>query len=126
MLIMMTAWKGYLIEESLDSKDVLSLVNILSTKVEELSDVAEGQPNIWHTHKIEVSNDIVDEFQKTAENCLKEKWYMDISSDDEAIVIFKGKSFRAKKNDREAIDKIKEYGKSLGIPEKQLDFDKFW
>lgn len=60
---------------------------------------------------------------KRLANYLKpEKWYAHFWKGDNVIAIFPNKVFRFKYSDKSTWKEAVEYGKSIGIPEEQLDF----
>jgi len=118
-------YEGVIIEESLESKDVLTKVKILSTKVEQ---VREGHKTPWvkqwTLHTVEVSeeqaNKIAEELSTTLDS--KHSWYADFKNDKQHYIIFRNKIFCVDRKSKEQYDKAKKYGLSLGIPEHQVDF----
>lgn len=108
-------YKGVIIEKSLESKDVLGNVMILSTKIEEVTE-KHKTPWIrqWTLHTVEMSEDRGEEIAEKLSQALDSQhaWYADFKNEKFHYVIFRNKAFR------EAM----EYGISLGIPWYQLDF----
>jgi len=58
-------------------------------------------------------------------NFLDGGWYAHFANSvsDEGVVVFKEKMFRMKKSDSSTWTGAIEYGRSIGIPEEQLDFE---
>lgn len=121
----MNNYKGIIIEESLENKELLKKVQILETEV---SIVTEKHKTPWikqwtmHTVLIQeneaesIANEISISLDK------EHKWYADYINNDHHYIIFRDKVFYINRKSIEEYNKAKEYGISLGIPEYQLDF----
>ncbi len=131
-------YKGVIIYESLENKDVLKDVAILSTKVEEVTEKHQT-PHLkqWTLHTVEIPEDRParrspdgkrdegggEEIAEKVSQALDSQhaWYADFKNDKFHYVIFRNKVFKIDLQNpkyREAM----EYGISLGIPWYQLDF----
>ena len=125
-------YKGVIIEESLDNKDVLKNVKILSTKVEEVTE-DHKTPWIkqWTLHTVEIPEIKADEIvEKLSVDLEKEhNWYADFKNDEYHFIIYQSKVFKVDLKNPLLYKDAKKYGISLGIPEYQVDFtpeDKVW
>lgn len=114
-------WKGVIIEESLDNKDLLKLAEIIKTKKSSLE--SEEEKGFLHFHNVEVEDDKKKEFVKKAKDAIKHAWYLHICKDGKMIVVFKGKSFEFTKAQKDKIEQAEEYGRSIGIIEEQMHFE---
>jgi hypothetical protein len=118
-------YKGIIIEESLENKEILDKINIISTRVEEVTD-RHKTPWIdkWTLHTVEVSEDVAKEIaEKLSESIDREhNWYADFKNDDFHFIIFRDKVFKIDRLKFEQYREVTEYGVSLGIPDYQLDF----
>lgn len=116
--------KGVIIEESLENKDVLKEVVILSTKIEQVTE-KHKTPWLeqWTLHTIEVSEDQADNMAEKISKSLdsKHNWYADFKSDEFHHIIFRNKIFKIDLSNPKYRGAM-EYGISLGIPWYQLDF----
>jgi len=56
-----------------------------------------------------------------AGSLLSPGWYANWSSDTEATVVFPGKIFRYPRGDKAGREEAEAYGRSVGVPESQLD-----
>ena len=118
-------YKGTIIEESLENKDVLKDVKILSTKVEK---VAEGHQTPWLTqwtlHQVEIPEGEVGEIAQKISQSLDPahggSWYADFKNDTHHYIIFRNKVFWVERKSKEQYDEAERYGLSLGIPASQL------
>ncbi len=118
-------YTGVIIEESLENKDILKEVKILSTKTEPAVD-KHKTPWLkqWTLHIVEISEE---EAENTAEKIsvaleLEHPWYADFKNEVRHFIIFKNRIFKIDRTRKKQYDKAKEYGISLGIPPYQVDF----
>lgn len=118
-------YKGVIIEESLDNKDILKKVEILSTKLEPVVE-KHKTPWLkqWTMHMVEIAEDeaeaLAEEISKVLES--EHNWYADFKNDMIHFIIFRNKVFKIDRTSKEQYDQAKEYGISLGIPSYQVDF----
>ncbi len=122
-------YKGVIIEESLEDKNILKEVAILSTNVEKV--VGKHKTpwlKQWTLHAVEISGNKAD---RITENLSKSfnlehggSWYADFKNDKTHYIIFQNKIFKVDRSRPEEYKKAVEYGLSLGIPDYQLDFSK--
>jgi hypothetical protein len=104
-------YKGLIVEESLENKDVLYDIEILET---EISDDGE-----WHISTVFVSSDY---FKILSENIKDGTWYAHFWKDRDVVAVFKNKIISFNFDDKSTWKDVLEYGRFLGIPEEQLDF----
>ncbi|MEK7659736.1 MAG: hypothetical protein AAB343_00875 [Patescibacteria group bacterium] len=125
-------YKGVIIEESLENKDILKNVKISETKIEE---VVEEHKTPWITqwtlHTVEIPENEVKNVAAKISKALdsKHNWYADFQNKTHHYIIFRDKVFYIDRKSKEQYDEAKHYGISLGIPEYQIDFapdDKIW
>lgn len=104
-------YKGIIVENSLENKDVLNKVEIVKTWVDD----------DWTLHSVLLSGELVQDLSQSLKN---EPWYMHVwkIGTDEIKVIYKDKVFNIVFSDRSTWKDAIAYGKTLGIPEEQLDF----
>jgi hypothetical protein len=128
----MENYKGVIIEESLEAKEVLSRVKIVSTKVERVNG-RHGTPWLkqWTLHTVEMPYSEADTIAKMISNSFERDhaWYADFKNNTRHYIIFRSKIFFIDRKSKEQYDEAKKYGLSLGIPEHQLDFapdDEVW
>ena len=81
------------------------------------------QDGSWRIYGVEINEsafrNAIKEIQENMKGDLP--WYAHLYNDEDLIVIFKTKIFNVKPH-KSTWEQIIEYGKSLNIPEKQLDF----
>ncbi|MDD2548213.1 MAG: hypothetical protein PHO04_01880 [Candidatus Pacebacteria bacterium] len=119
-------YKGIIIEESLENKDVLQDVKIISTEIEEVVE-EHKTPWIkqWTLHTVEIPENQVNKITEKISKALdsKHSWYADFKNKAHHYIIFKDKVFCVNRKNKEQYNKVTHYGISLGIPEYQLDFN---
>lgn len=119
------SYQGVIIEESLEHKDILKDVKILSTNVENVTE-QHKTPWIkqWTLHTIEISEnqaaDVAEKMSKALDS--EHAWYTDFKNDSFHYIIFRDKFFKVDRNKKEQYDDVITFGLSLGIPDYQLDF----
>ena len=125
-------YKGIIIEESLENKDILKDVKISDTKIEEVTE-KHKTPWIkqWTLHTVEIpenqARNVAEKISKTLDR--EHSWYADFKNQTHHYIIFRDKAFFIDRKSKEQYDEAKHYGISLGIPEYQVDFapdDKIW
>lgn len=118
-------FKGVIIEESLENKEVLKKVKILSTKIEQVKE-SHKTPWIkqWTLHDVKIPEDRAEEIAKELSKSLdsKHNWYADFKNNKIHFIIFKNKVFKINRESKEQYNKATQYGISIGIPSYQVDF----
>ncbi len=121
----MENFKGLIIEESLENKDVLQKVKIIKTKVEEVTEKHQT-PWIkqWTLHAVEIPENQADEIAEDLINSLdfEHDWYADFKNNEFHYIIFRNKVFKVDCSKPKQYQDVIKYGVSLGIPVYQLDF----
>ncbi len=123
----MENYQGVIIEESLENKEVLKKIKIISTKVEPITDKHKTPwLSQWTLHTVEILNneakEIAEEISKSLDHDHGGSWYADFKNDIHHYIIFRGKIFYIDRKSKEQYGEAKRYGISLGIPEYQVDF----
>lgn len=120
-------FKGVIIEESLENKDVLKEVKILETNVESVTD-EHKTPWLkqWTLHTIEIPKDkaqtIAEKISQSLDPSHGGSWYADFKNDATHYIIFRDKVFKVDRSKKEEYGAVQRYGISIGIPDYQLDF----
>jgi hypothetical protein len=119
--------KGYILAESIRPGARLEGLNLRLTKVERyhVSDAAPDQPQTWTTIEFETGEDPERLAQALAAILDDEpsRWYTDFAADEMKYVIFPGRIFRHSRDDGAGRAEAKEYARTLGIPEGQIDWE---
>lgn len=106
-----TKYKGTIIESSLNDLCVLDEVEVLK----------KYQSGSWTLYDVLVSKELL----KTIGDYLVEgPWYMHFwrEGNDTVYIVFKTKLFKVSASQEETWKEYRDYGLSIGIPEKQLTF----
>ena len=118
--------EGALIAESLRVGAGLDDLALTVTTISraELGDVSAGQPRIWTFIEFEAPDGEADRLMAALERALAREggWYCDFRNDVETFVVFAGRSFRYPRGDRDGRSAAAAYGRSVGVPEAQLDW----
>jgi hypothetical protein len=118
-------YRGVIIEESLENKEILKDIKIISTEVEVVTE-NHKTPWLkqWTTHTVEIMESEAGAFAEKISNALESEhnWYADFKNETTHYIIFKNKVFKIDRNNKEQYDQAKEYGVSIGIPPHQVDF----
>ncbi len=122
----MKTYIGAIIEESLETKDVLGKLKIIDTVIESVSD-EHKTPWLkqWTLHKVEIEENQAEDVAKNLSESLDSKhssWYADFKNDSFHYVIFYKKIFKVDLSKKERYVDVIKYGLSIGIPSYQLDF----
>jgi len=121
----MKNFHGIIIEESLESKDILQKLKIIKTDVEKVT--KEHQTpwlKQWTLHTVEILDNQAEEIATEISQTLdfQHNWYADFKNDLYHYIIFCKKVFKVDRSKPEQYDNVVKYGVSLGIPDYQLDF----
>ncbi|UCH62728.1 MAG: hypothetical protein JSU77_13220 [Fidelibacterota bacterium] len=83
---------------------------------------AEFQPNIWSAIFVEGEEEKIDAIVSKISLFISPKWYANISNATTEYVISHGKVLKHRKGDKTGAAEAIKYGRSIGIPEYQLDW----
>jgi len=119
-------YRGIIIEESLVDPAILNEMEILETKVEAVTP-AHKTPWVlqWTIHKVEFPEEKADWIAEEISKSIDAKhptWYADFKNDTHHYIVFLLKVYKVDLTDQSQYDEVKKHGRSLGIPEQQLDF----
>lgn len=103
--------KGIIIENSLTDQNILAGVKVLRT----------WEDGSWKLREVEVSKEWAEELGEYLDDG---PWFVHFweAGSDEVLVVFKDRTFTIKHSDRKTWSEAVEHGRSLGIPEAQLNF----
>ena len=118
-------YNGLILKESLEGTDVLKDDRIIITK-EKIWKVGRRavvwQPKVWTAIYVEGAEEDIENVADIISNSILDKWYANLSIAATEYVIFHKKIFSYSKGDDDKKQKAKIYGKSIGVPEHQLDW----
>jgi hypothetical protein len=107
-----STYKGMIIRESLIHPEILDRYEIINIET------TEGDAP-WHVYVVRVAED---DFGTIAGNIKSNQWYAHFWRGHDVVVIYKDKIFRASYDDKPSWQPIVDYGVSLGLPIRMLDF----
>ena len=117
---------GGLIAESIRNGAVLEGVPLTITRAArgDSGDVDAGQPLTWTLLDFVVDDAQVELLARALEGVLEPVggWYCDFHTDVEKFVVFAGRTFRYPRGDRDGRAQAADYARSVGVPERQLDW----
>lgn len=104
-------WHGILVDQAFE-EEFLSSLKVIGKK----------KSSDWTLLKIELHENDVEKFVEVIQENMKDGFYSHLySKDSNLIIIFKKRTFTIK-SEKSTWNEAIEYGKSIGIPEEQLDF----
>lgn len=118
---------GYVIGESLRPGAVFAPPGLRLRKVGrmEIAGSDPAQPPVWTLVEWESDGDDVAALAQALAEVLEPEvgWYADFVAGDERVVVFAGKVFRYRRGDAAGRAEAVAYGRSVGTPEHQLDWE---
>jgi len=118
--------EGTLIGESIRVGAELSGVRLTVRKVSRaaLGDAAAGQPELWTFIEFEADESQGAILADALADVLDRPggWYTDFRTPDETFVVYAGRVFRYPRGDGAGRAEAADYGRSVGVPEDQLDW----
>ncbi|MER5177499.1 hypothetical protein ABT009_03825 [Streptomyces sp. NPDC002896] len=117
---------GVLIGESLRVGSELNSVPLQVTTVRriEVGSAAAGQPGRWTLLDFQAAEADAERLAEAIAGCLEPgAWYVNYNTTTEAFVVFAGRVFRYPRGDAASRTQVQAYGRSVGVPEQQLDWE---
>ncbi len=106
-------WKGEILLESLNDSSLLNTLQVDS--IQEIND-DDGLWHVYHVSLEEVQMGNVGSYLKEG------PWFIHFGNGKEICVVFKDAYFQFLNTDTETIDRVKEYGRKMYVPEEELQF----
>ena len=123
-------FQGIVIKESLADRSVLDDIEIISTNVEAVTE-RHKTPWLkqWTLHTLEVPEEkaaeVADKFSRALDKD-HHNWFVDFNNEAEHFIIFADKVFHiVDRADKQQYDEATEYGVSIGVPDRQVDFSPY-
>ncbi|MCK4577321.1 MAG: hypothetical protein KAU50_00935 [Candidatus Marinimicrobia bacterium] len=116
---------GLIIKESLKPDAMLGEMGLKIVRTEKWNvgeRAADFQPGIWHALFVEGDEGKINSIAYKLSLHISPQWYANMSNAGTEYVIFHGKVFKHRKGDRTDAAAAVKYGRSVGIPEHQLDW----
>jgi hypothetical protein len=120
---------GYVLGESMRAGAVFAPHGLRIRKVERIDasgSATAGQPALWTLVEWEADDDgAADPIAEALADALEPDngWYADFTVGDERVVVFAGKVFRYRRGDQAGRAEAVAYGRSVGTPDHQLDWE---
>ncbi|MET9791081.1 hypothetical protein [Streptomyces canus] len=118
---------GYVIGESLRAGAVFEPRGLRLRKVSrvEIDGASDAQPPVWTLVEWESDGEDVGALADALAAALESEngWYADFTAGDERVVVFAGKVFRHRRGDEAGRAEAVAYGRSVGTPGHQLDWE---
>ncbi len=112
----MNQYIGTIIEESLEDNRILNDFEIVSVRITNDENPLER----WHLYKVKSTKE---NLSKLSIDLKKGTWYAHFWDENKNIIaVFRDKVFEFNYDNKSSWAPAVEYGKSLGIPDEQLDF----
>lgn len=119
--------KGYLLVEGMRVGAQLEGPPLRLLKVEryEVPTATAAQPSIWTTVEFAFDETEAERVATALSEILlvEQGWYTNFTVGDEVFVIWAGQIFRYRRGDATGRGEAAAYGRSVGVPEHQLDWD---
>jgi hypothetical protein len=117
--------KGTLLAESLRIGAALDVAGRRVTRLcrREVSATA-AQPSVWTFLDFAAGDDVAGPLARSLADALLADggWYADFTVGDDHVVVFAGRIFRYRRGDRTGRAAAVEYGRTVGVPDHQLDW----
>ena len=113
-------WKGVIISESLVEPSLINEFDVYKVRISKRDELVDekGGKGRWHLYWVRATDRQI----KSVSRQIKRGWYAHFWKSQELIAVFRRKKFEFVAKDKSTWKKAIEYGKSVGIPEEQLDF----
>jgi hypothetical protein len=120
--------RGRILTESLRPGAVLEVADLRVVRMwrEDVSaSAAPSQPPVWTLLDVEAPDEQAGVLADALAAALLAEggWYADFQVGADHIVVFAGRAFRYRRGDETAKAHVVAYGRSVGVPERQLDWE---
>lgn len=112
-------YKGTLIKESLEDECILDSISIEGVELWRAARRVSWQP-VWWTAVFFKSEQ--EDLPERLSQALKPKWYVDINTDNEKLIVIKDKVMRYASGDKKRRREAMAYCEAAGVPASQLDW----
>jgi hypothetical protein len=115
-------YRGVIVVESLVDECVLETPGVVVSRVQRLRTDDPAVP-VWTLLEVEIPDGCADDLATQLADAIRPgPWYADFGSATSRTVVFRGRSFTYRVGDLTARREVEVYGRSIGIPERQLDW----
>ena len=120
---------GYVLAESMRPGARLEGLRLTLTKIERypVRNATPDQPSVWTTVEFQFPEEEAGPLAKELAGVLDEHggWYSHFNVRGETFVVYAGRVFRYPSGDKVGRAEAEEHGRSVGVPEPQLDWDEY-
>jgi hypothetical protein len=110
-------FEGLLIKESLKDESILDDVRVTKVETWNASD-----PPVWTAMYFDGDASQADSVAEKLSQVLHSGWYCNIATESDSYVVFPSRFFKYPRGEEQGRAEAQEYGRSLGLPEEQLDW----
>ncbi len=111
--------KGIVISEGLEEPSLISDFEVFKARISKKDlELGEGKRGRWHLYHVYATSSQIDSLIGQ----LRPGWYCHFWQGESLMVVFRGKKFRMMARDKSTWKEAIAYGRSVGIPEVELDF----
>ncbi len=115
---------GLLLKEGLKDEQVLNEIQITKRETWDIKNATSFQPKTWTAIYFKGQENKADKIAEKLSRSLKPRgWYVNLSTKNEVYVIFPNKIFKYSRGDIQRKEEAIKHGRSLGIPDSQLDWE---
>ncbi len=113
-------WKGVIISESLEEPSLLNEFDVYKARISKRDQPIDdqGHNGRWHLYWLHTTDKQIEALSSQ----IKDGWYAHFWKDQRLVAVFHDKKFEFNSGDKSTWKEAVEYGKSVGIPQEQLDF----
>ena len=115
-------YEGLIVRESLKDAGVLDKLQITRTEVWDVQGGAAFQPSTWTAMWVHGDERRAGAVAEMLSQSLHAEWYCNIATERHSFVVFGGRVFKYPRGDERGRAEAQAYGRSLGLPEKQLEW----
>ena len=120
---------GYVLVESMRPSARLEGIPLTLTKIERypVSNATPDQPPVWTTVVFEFPEEASERVANALAEVIDEHggWYSHFNVNGETFVVYARRIFRYPSGDNTGRAEAEEYGRSVGVPDAQLDWDEY-
>jgi hypothetical protein len=120
---------GYVLVESMRPGSRLEGLPLTLTKIERypVRNPTPEQASVWTTVEFQFPEEEAGRLADALAEVLEEKggWYSHFNVNGETFVVYAGRVFRYPSGDKAGRAEAEDYGRSVGVPERQLDWDEY-
>jgi len=120
--------KGILLAESLRIGTSIEVPGLRTTRIarrDVTGSATPTQPPVWTFIEFEAEDDLAEDLADRLAGALltEDGWYADFTVGADHVIVFANRIFRYRRGDRDARREAEAYGRSVGVPDHQLDWN---